>query len=99
MSNRINFYLGIDLILTILIIVLISRCSRTFDKRGTSNYDGEVHKVMCISEYGDTVKVWETMDRPAIWESQGVICAHDFIDLETGQKVEVRTRTGTIVWQ
>ena len=54
-------------------------------------------EVLCISEKGDTVARFQTLDTPKIWSSGGVTCAHGFKDLKTGLMVELRTRDGVIV--
>lgn len=101
MQNSITLNLGADIILFLLLVFLVSTCNKggPSGKYGIKNYDGEIHQVICISENGDTVKVWKTYDKPGIIESQGIICFFNFRDLETGKKVEVRTRNGTVVWQ
>lgn len=102
MQDSITLNFGADIILFLLLVLLVSTCNRgggPAGKYGIKNYDGEIHRVICISESGDTVKVWKTYDKPGIMESQGVICFFNFRDLETGKKVEVRTRNGTVVWQ
>lgn len=101
MSNRIN--IGASIWLTILatffLCLSMVRCTDRDETSPKKDFDGQVHKVLCISEAGDTVKVWQTKDKPGYINSQGIICVYGFRDLETGKSVEVRTRTGTIVWQ
>ncbi len=101
MSNRINIDTGIWLaiIVTFFICLCLTRCTGDNKTRPQKDFDGQVHKVLCISEAGDTVKVWQTKDKPGYINSQGIICVYGFRDLETGKPVEVRTRTGTVVWQ
>lgn len=101
MPDRVN--IGISIWISIIVVFFICLClTRCTDDDKTwpkENFDGQVHKVLCISEAGDTVKVWQTKDKPGYINSQGIICVYGFRDLETGKLVEIRTRTGTVVWQ
>lgn len=101
MSNPININIDIWPFLVVLIMVLcLLKCSSGMEEKPMKPlpFKEEVHQVVCISESGDTVKVWKTYDIPGRWESQGIIC-YTFRDIETGKLVEIRTRTGIIVWQ
>ena len=53
--------------------------------------------IYCISESGDTVARYRSLTRPKMWSEGDIMCAYDFVDLDTGMSVEVRTRTGTII--
>ncbi len=53
--------------------------------------------IYCISESGDTVARYKSLEPPKIWSEGDIMCVYDFIDLDTGMNVEIRTRTGTIV--
>ena len=100
MPNSINIGASFWLALAGTFFLCLSMVRCTDDRRGPiKNIDGQVHKVLCISETGDTVKIWQTKDKPGYINSQGVICAYGFRDLETGKPVEIRTRTGTVIWQ
>ncbi len=99
MSNRVSVNIDIWPFLMVLIIILcLLKCSDNVEKKPIKPFKEEVHQVICLSEAGDTIKVWKTYDIPGRWESQGIIC-YTFRDLETGKPVEIRTRTGIIVWQ
>lgn len=103
MSSTMNMNIGggiwLAIIITFFICLSMTRCTDRTESRPNKDFDGQVHKVICISETGDTVKVWQTKDKPGYINSQGIICVYGFRDLETGKPVEVRTRTGTVVWQ
>ncbi len=83
----------------ILAFLLIKECSFRNSSSITKNIDGESHTVTCISEVGDTVAVFKTKDKPSSWTGYDGLSVFRFYDEDTGKLVEVRTKTGTIIWQ
>lgn len=95
-SVRITIYTAIS---ALVIITGIWKIVENYNATKTkpSSFTENPVTICCISESGDTVARYRSLKPPKIWSEGDVMCAYDFIDLDTGMNVEIRTRTGTIV--
>ena len=82
----------------VLSLILIKSCSERSRWRNRP-IGGEIHSITCISERGDTIARFQTREFPHMWTDYDGLTVMRFTDEATKKFVEIRTKTGTIIWQ